>query len=57
MQLVGHREVVERNGRPRGRFLARLDLVGGNEEIVEQRREIPLGSGADVSLPISSSSA
>jgi len=53
MELIGDREIIERNGRTRAGLVA-LDtvaLVGGNEEVVEQRSEITLGAGSDVSLP------
>ena len=54
MEFIGDREIVERNGRTRAGLVA-LDtvaLVGGNEEVVEQRSEITLGAGSDVSLPL-----
>jgi len=54
MEFIGDREIIERNGRTRAGLVA-LDtvaLVGGNEEVVEQRSEIALGAGSDVSLPL-----
>jgi len=54
MEFIGDREIIERNGRTRAGLVA-LDtvaLVGGNEEVVEQRSEITLGAGSDVSLPL-----
>lgn len=53
MEFIGNREIVEWNGRTRTGLVA-LDavaLVGGNEEVVEQRSKIALGAGSDVSLP------
>ena len=55
MEFIGDREIVERNGRTRAGLVAALDavaLVGGDEEVVEQRSEIALGAGSDVSLPL-----
>ncbi|BCG80828.1 hypothetical protein MesoLj113b_43700 [Mesorhizobium sp. 113-3-3] len=55
MEFIGDREIVERNGRTRAGLVAALDavaLVGGDEEVVEQRSEITLGAGSDVSLPL-----
>jgi hypothetical protein len=54
MEFIGNREIVEWNGRTRTGLVA-LDavaLVGGNEEVVEQRSKIALGAGSDVSLPL-----
>jgi hypothetical protein len=54
MEVIGDREIIERNGRTRAGLVA-LDavaLVGGNEEVIEQRIEITLGAGSDVSLPL-----
>jgi hypothetical protein len=54
MEFIGDGEIVERNGRTRTGLVAlnAVALVGGNEEVVEQRSEIPLGAGSDVSLPL-----
>lgn len=54
MEFIGDREIVERNGRTRASLVAlyAVALVGGNEEVVEQRSEITLGAGSDVSLPL-----
>jgi hypothetical protein len=54
MEFIGDREIIERNGRTRAGLVA-LDavaLVGGDEEVVEQRSEITLGAGSDVSLSL-----
>ena len=54
MEFIGDGEIIEWNGRTRAGLVA-LDtvaLVGGNEEVVEQRSEITLGAGSDVSLPL-----
>jgi hypothetical protein len=48
MQFVDHRQIIERDGR-RGRRLPAS--IGGGEKVVEQRSEIPLGSGSDGDLP------
>ena len=54
MEFIGDREIVERNGRTRAGLVAlyAVALVGGDEEVVEQRSEITLGAGSDVSLPL-----
>ena len=54
MEFIGDREIVERNGRTCAGLVAlyAVALVGGNEEVVEQRSEITLGAGSDVSLPL-----
>ncbi|WP_244661655.1 hypothetical protein [Mesorhizobium huakuii] len=54
MEFIGDGEIVERNGRTRAGLVAldTVTLVGGDEEVVEQRSEITLGAGSDVSLPL-----
>jgi len=54
MEFIGNREIVEWNGRTRTGLIAlnAVALVGGNEEVVEQRSKIALGAGSDVSLPL-----
>ena len=52
MEFIGDRKIIEWNGRTRTGLVAlyAIALVGGNEEVVEQRSEITLGAGSDVSL-------
>ena len=54
MEFIGDGEIIEWNGRTRAGLVAlyAVALVGGDEEVVEQRSEITLGAGSDVSLPL-----
>lgn len=49
MKFIGNGQIVERDRRPGALFLA---FLRGDDQVVEQRSEIELVPGADLSLPL-----